>query len=89
MQAANLQEPPSHCVDVVQRVVDHPSLVRQGAAVINTDNRGYQEALARRRALLAREARTVALEESVANLGGELAEIKEMLKCLLKTEKTL
>lgn len=88
MQATHLQESPSHCTDVTVRVVDHPALVRKGAAIVNTDRQGYLAALARRKALLDKEARMVMLETNVNALGGELAEIKEMLKCLLQTAKT-
>lgn len=88
MQASHLQEPAGHCTNVKARVVDHPSLVRDGVAIVNTDKRGYQEALARRHALVAKEERMVTLETNVASLSGELAEIKEMLKCLSIAAKT-
>lgn len=88
MQAAHLQEPPSHRSDVTQKVLDHPGLERRGAAVVNTDSRAYKEALARRAALKEKEDRLVALERQVADMGGKMDEIKEMLKCLLPAAKS-
>ena len=82
MQATNLQEPPSHCVDVKVKVEGHPGLERRGAAVVSTDSRAFREALARRRAIEGRDQRIADLEKCVSGLTAEITEMKEMLKCL-------
>ena len=88
MQATDFQEPPGHCTDVIARVVDHPQLVRHGAAIVNTDSRAYREALARKQALRAREDQITSLETTVSTLSKDIDEMKGMLKCLLQAVKS-
>lgn len=88
MQATSVQGATRNRSDVTVRVVDHPHLNRVGAAVINTEESAYQAAKARALSRRQREERIKALELTVVEQAERLSKLEEMVKCLLKTEKS-
>ena len=77
MQASNLQAPPNHRPDVDLRVIDHPHLIKRGAAVVNTDTASYRAALARRKAITDSKQEMDGLKTRVANMEVMLQQILE------------
>lgn len=77
MQATDLQAPPHHRPDVDLRVIDHPHLVKRGAAVVNTDTASYRAALARREAANKSKAEMQDLKSRVSNMEVMLQQILE------------
>ncbi len=66
-------------------VKDHNNLVRDPASngIINTDQSEYDMYMSRRRLKLAEKNKVTNVEEDLANLKGEINEIKSLLKELV------
>ena len=66
-------------------VKDHNNLVRDPVSngIINTDQSEYDMYMSRRRLKLAEKAKVTNVEEDLANLKGEINEIKSLLKELV------
>jgi len=77
MQATNFQAPPHHRSDVDLRVVDHPNLIKRGAAVVNTDTASYRAALARREAANKSKAEMDNLKSRIDKMEAMLQQILE------------
>ena len=64
------------------KVKDHENLVRDPLSngIINTNNSDYDEYIARRDAAKVQKDKSSTMEEDLANLKGEINEIKSLLK---------
>ena len=67
------------------KVKDHENLVRDPLSngIINTNNSDYDEYIARRDAAKVQKEKSSTMEEDLANLKGEINEIKSLLKDLV------
>ena len=67
------------------KVKDHENLVRDPLSngIINTNNSDYDEYIARRDAAKVQKDKSSTMEEDLANLKGEINEIKSLLKELV------
>ena len=67
------------------KVKDHDNLVRDPLSngIINTNNSDYDEYIARRDAAKVQKEKSSTMEEDLANLKGEINEIKSLLKELV------
>ncbi len=67
------------------KVKDHENLVRDPLSngIINTNNSDYDEYIARRDAAKVQKEKSSTMEEDLANLKGEINEIKSLLKELV------
>ena len=68
------------------KVKDQPSLMRDPAsnAILNDNQSGYDEYIARRDAANKEKEKSSNMEEDLANLKGEINEIKSLLKELVR-----
>ena len=65
------------------------TLMRSGAALINTDGDAYRAAIERKKTTEAREERLRRLECSLESVTEELRQLKEIVKCLSTAAKNL
>ncbi len=67
------------------KVQDHPGLSRDESTnqIINTNTHEYEQYLARRKARKNEKQKQLSVEEDLANLKGEINEIKSLLKELV------
>ncbi len=67
------------------KVKDHDNLVRDPLSngIINTNNSDYDEYISRRDAAKEQQLKSSNMEEDLANLKGEINEIKSLLKELV------
>ena len=67
------------------KVKDHDNLVRDPLSngIINTNNSDYDEYISRRDAAKVQKEKSSTMEEDLANLKGEINEIKSLLKELV------
>jgi len=67
------------------KIKDHPALVRDESTdhIINTNEHEYEQYIARREARKAEKEKQLTVEEDLANLKGEISEIKSLLKELV------
>ena len=72
------------------KVKDHDNLVRDSLSqgIINTNDTEYDEYIARRDAAQKAKEQSVNMEEDLANLKGEMNEIKSLLKELVSKTTT-
>ncbi len=68
------------------KVKDHPNLQRDPSSngIINTNKSDYDEYIARREAANKEKEKSSNMEEDLANLKGEINEIKSLLKELVR-----
>ena len=68
------------------KVKDHPNLQRDHSSncIINTNKSDYDEYIARREAANKEKEKSSNMEEDLANLKGEINEIKSLLKELVR-----
>lgn len=82
MQAASVQKPPRDGFDL--KVEGEPGLVRRDVAIVSMDDRAYQAALSRRRAVAKGQEKFDALQRRVEGLESKLDEIHGLLLRMAK-----
>ena len=67
------------------KVQDQPGLVRDDSTdqIVNTNTHEYDQYISRRKARKLEKERQLTVEEDLANLKGEISEIKSLLKELV------
>jgi hypothetical protein len=70
------------------KVKDHSNLVRdpKTQSIINTNKSGYDEYIARRDSAKQSDQKSQNMEEDLANLKGEIGEIKDLLHQLVQSK---
>ncbi len=70
------------------KVKDHSNLVRdpKTQSIINTNKSGYDEYIARRDSAKQSDQKSQSMEEDLANLKGEIGEIKDLLHQLVQSK---
>jgi len=68
------------------KVENHNSLLRdmETNAIINTDNKSYNEHVKRKNLVLQKEADHINMQNEMQNMKSDIAEIKQMLEALIK-----
>jgi len=70
------------------KVKDHVNLLRDPKTntIVNTDKSSYNEYIARRNAKKEEDQKSQSIEDDLANLKGEINEIKDLLHQLVQTK---